>query len=139
MELILIYFAVLILVLISMLHVYWVFGGKWGIKAVIPKETAGGSAFTPKWFETLTVALGLLIMTFVLLAQNNLVSFLSSNIFTQWACILFTFIFLLRAIGDFKYFGITKKIKNTTFSNFDTKLYTPLCIYLGLIFMISWL
>ncbi|SHM52278.1 DUF3995 domain-containing protein [Gracilibacillus kekensis] len=138
MELILIYFTVLILVLISILHLYWVFGGKWGVKAVIPKKTAGGYTFTPKWFETLIVAIGLISMSFILLAQNNLVSFLPSNSFTKWSSILIAVIFFLRAIGDFKYFGITKKVKHTRFSNYDTKLYTPLCIYLGLIFMISW-
>ncbi|WP_307347298.1 DUF3995 domain-containing protein [Metabacillus malikii] len=52
---------------------------------------------------------------------------------------IITFIFFLRAIGDFKYLGFTKKIKNTNFSKYDTALYTPLCLYLGLIFMISWI
>jgi hypothetical protein len=36
-------------------------------------------------------------------------------------------IFLIRAIGDFRYVGFLKKIKNTKFAKKDTKYYSPLC------------
>jgi DNA-binding LytR/AlgR family response regulator len=35
-------------------------------------------------------------------------------------------IFLLRAIGDFKYFGFAKRIRHTDFALYDTKIYSPL-------------
>ncbi len=138
MDLLLIYSAVIILCLISALHFYWVFGGTWGIQAALPEKKESEKAFTPSRLETLLVAVGLIGMSFILLAQNNLLSLLTTNSFTKWASIVFTFIFLLRAVGDFKYIGLTKRIKDTNFANYDTKLYTPLCIYLGLIFMMSW-
>ena len=40
-------------------------------------------------------------------------------------------VFLVRAIGDFRYVGFFKKIKGTIFANLDTKFYTPLCILLS--------
>jgi len=47
-----------------------------------------------------------------------------------------TTIFLIRAIGEFKYIGFFKKIKTTTFGQMDTKFYSPLCLiisFLGVI------
>lgn len=134
-----IYLSAIILALISMLHFYWIFGGRWGLRYALPKRVDGGLAASPGWIETLIVAIGLLGMAFILLAQNNLIPYFIPNLFTKWSCIIVTFIFLLRAIGDFNYLGLSKRIKNTEFSKYDTKLYTPLCLFLGFMFMSSWL
>ncbi|MFC4323214.1 DUF3995 domain-containing protein [Litchfieldia salsa] len=139
MEQLFIYLSVIVLGLVSVLHFYWVFGGTWGLQASLPEKVEGGSVFTPRWIETLIVAVGLIGAAFILLAQNNLVSFFTPNSFTKWSSIVLTCIFFLRAIGDFKYIGFTKRIQNTPFSKHDTKLYTPLCLYLAIIFMTSWL
>ncbi|MDZ5472242.1 DUF3995 domain-containing protein [Bacillus sp. 31A1R] len=139
MQLLLIYSSFIILVLVGVLHFYWVLGGKWGIRAALPEKIEGETVFKPRWIETLIVAFGLIGVAFILLAQNNLLPFFTSNSFTKWSSIIFTFIFLLRAMGDFKYLGFTKKIKNTNFAKYDTQLYSPLCIYLGITFLSSWL
>jgi hypothetical protein len=134
-----IYLSAIILGLLSLLHFYWVLGGKRGIRAALPEKVEGGAVFTPRLIETSVVAVGLMGVGFILLVQNNLIPTFIPNSFTKWSCILFTFIFLLRAIGDFKYLGLFKKIKNSTFAKNDTRFYTPLCLYLGFIFMISWI
>jgi hypothetical protein len=134
-----IYLSAVILVFLSLVHFYWVFGGKWGIRAALPEKIGGGAVLTPRLIETLIVAIGLMSLGVILLVQNNLISILSPNSFTKWTCILFTFIFILRSIGDFKYLGLFKKIRNSTFAKNDTRIYTPLCLYLGFIFMISWI
>lgn len=139
MQQLFIYLSIIILGLVSVLHFYWLFGGKWGLQFSLPEKVEGGAVFTPRWIETLIVAIGLIGMAFILLAQNNLIPFFTPNAFTEWSCIIITFIFLLRAIGDFKYLGFSKRIKNTNFSRCDTKFYSPLCLFLGLIFMTSWL
>jgi len=41
-------------------------------------------------------------------------------------------IFLLRALGDFRYVGFFKKVKTTPFAKADTKFFSPLCLMLGL-------
>jgi hypothetical protein len=139
MQQLFIYLSVIILGLVSVLHFYWLFGGTWGLQSSLPEKVEGGAVFTPRWIETLIVAFGLMGMAFILLAQNHLIPFFTPNSFTKWSSIIVTFIFLLRAIGDFKYMGFFKRIKNTNFSKYDTKLYSPLCLFLGLIFMTSWL
>ncbi|WP_088102829.1 DUF3995 domain-containing protein [Halalkalibacter urbisdiaboli] len=139
MQLFFIYSSVIILGLISILHFYWVIGGTWGGRAALPEKVKGNLAFTPRRIETLIVAVGLVGVGFILLAQNDLIPFFASNAFTKWSSTILTIIFLLRAIGDFKYYGFFKKVKNTNFSKYDTRLYTPLCLYLGICFMFSWL
>ncbi|MFS1516692.1 DUF3995 domain-containing protein [Bacillus sp. SM2101] len=139
MQLLFIYLPVTILGLVSLLHFYWLFGGTWGFQASLPEKTEGGTLFTPRWFETLIVAVGLICVGVILLGQNELIPFWELNSGVKWASIILTFIFLIRAIGDFKYLGFFKRVKNTTFSKYDTILYSPLCLYLGISFMISWL
>lgn len=42
-------------------------------------------------------------------------------------------IFILRAMGDFKYIGFFKQIKSTEFAHYDTIFYSPLCLTIALI------
>ena len=41
-------------------------------------------------------------------------------------------IFLLRAIGEFKYVGFFKSVKKTDFGKLDTKFFSPLCLIIGI-------
>lgn len=123
----------LIFIFISAIHVYWVMGGQWALAAVIPSQPSGKPMFRPGAGATIVVALGLL--TFALLTLSNLGTFdawVSPQIITigNW---FITSVFLLRAIGDFKYVGFSKKITGTLFAQSDTKIYSPLCATIGLI------
>jgi hypothetical protein len=40
-------------------------------------------------------------------------------------------VLLIRAIGDFRYAGLTKKIRNTSFAHKDTRIYTPFCLVIA--------
>ncbi len=135
----LVYSSAGVLTLISLIHFYWIFGGRWGKTASVPEKVGGGASFTPRIIETLIVALGLLLVGFMLLAQFNAIPFYHPNILTKMFCIVFTFVFFLRAIGDFKYLGFTKRIKDSTFAKYDTRYYSPLCFYLGISFLLVWL
>ena len=42
-------------------------------------------------------------------------------------------IFLIRAIGDFNYVGFFKKVTTTEFAINDTKYFSPLCLFLGVV------
>ncbi|KRE83053.1 hypothetical protein ASG89_13045 [Paenibacillus sp. Soil766] len=44
---------------------------------------------------------------------------------------------VLRAIGDFKYLGFFKKVKHTSFSYYDTRFYSPLCLFLAISFLLT--
>lgn len=113
----------LVFLFLGGIHVYWAMGGKWGTKYAIPSTVEGVPVFQPKKKGTLLVACALFGGAF----WN--IGFLD---FGKWGYLLIGIAFGLRAFGDFKYVGISKKIKNTTFAQKDATVFIPLCIYLCL-------
>jgi hypothetical protein len=51
---------------------------------------------------------------------------------SQWTSAVLGIIFVVRSIGDFRSAGFFKSVRNTTFALWDTWLYSPLCLVLGL-------
>ena len=114
-------------------HIYWLFGGKWGVDQVIPRR-ADQEEFIPiPKFATLIVALGLFVLGMIYLAKSELDIISLPEWATTYGGWIIPSIFLLRAIGDFNYVGVFKKIKNTKFARADSKIFVPLCFCIGLI------
>jgi hypothetical protein len=44
-----------------------------------------------------------------------------------------SFVFLLRALGDFNHFGFFKRAADSAFAHWDTWLYSPLCLFIALL------
>ncbi|MED1722336.1 DUF3995 domain-containing protein [Brevibacillus parabrevis] len=130
--------AAIILAVLSLLHVYWAFGGRWGSTAAIP-VTAHDSRplFRPGKIGTLIVAGLLLFADYLLLAQSGYLAPLIAPALIQWGCIFGTAAFFLRAVGDFRYVGFFKKVRHTVFGRQDTRLFTPLCLWLGMAFLLT--
>lgn len=128
-----------IFVFLSGIHFYWAFGGKWGTDAVFPTQDNHVKFDMPGIIPTLTVAFGLLGFAFIVWANTVNVAFE----FPAWIKFIvnnglwiIAGIFILRAIGEFKYVGFFKKIKNTKFAINDTKYYSPLSICIGILALI---
>ncbi|MFD5259707.1 DUF3995 domain-containing protein [Bacillus wiedmannii] len=134
--LIITYISVCILFLVSFLHVYWAFGGKWATNSVIPTK-AGEKAFTPSVGMTLFIALLLSMAAMILLQQTNIIHFPVPNVFVQLGSSICMIVFFIRVIGEFHYFGIFKRKKDTYFAKMDTVLYIPLCAFLSLSFLLA--
>ncbi len=121
-----------IFLFISIIHFYWALGGKNGLQYSIPtQEDSTTPLFQPKILGTLFIAGSFLIFTAIML---NSQSYIDWKFITQYQKPLLWFlsiIFLLRSIGEFKYVGFSKKIKNTLFAKYDTQYYSPLCFWLG--------
>jgi hypothetical protein len=43
-------------------------------------------------------------------------------------------IFILRGIGEFNAVGLFKKIKTSEFAYYDTRVYTPFALFMGMLF-----
>ncbi|PAQ15497.1 hypothetical protein CD798_06840 [Bacillaceae bacterium SAOS 7] len=128
--------AACILFAVSLLHVFWAFGGKWGTAAVLP-EQEGERTFSPSVTVTLFIAFLLSTAAFILLLQANHIHLLETYLIVQvgaWVCAI---VFALRVVGDFNYFGISKKKRKTKFSMMDTYFYIPLCAFLSLAFIVA--
>ena len=124
-----------LLTFLSLLHAYWALGGRWGIGNTIPSIN-GRPAFEPSPWATWIVS-GLLALAVVIVAgkagwipRNPRVFGLNLWALGVWGLAL---VFLLRAIGDCRLFGAFKTVTGTRFADWDTRLYTPLCLALALL------
>ncbi|PCJ64894.1 MAG: hypothetical protein COA58_11515 [Bacteroidetes bacterium] len=114
-------------------HFYWLSGNTWGLKKVIPTKTNELNTLEIPKFATLLVALALTTFGLLYLLKSGLIHIQIPNWVTDYAYWIIPSIFILRAIGDFKYLGFFKKIKNTEFGKTDSKLFSPLCLGIGVI------
>jgi hypothetical protein len=121
-----------ILLIISLLHFYWGFGGRWGMAQSLPTNEQGETVLKPDSMACFVVAMGLLGMGFCFLVFVKIINIPAFEVVSKHSIWVIAFIFLARAIGDFKYAGFSKKIKTTRFAELDTRYYAPLCLYLGL-------
>ncbi|MGE8034027.1 hypothetical protein B1B04_10025 [Lysinibacillus sp. KCTC 33748] len=129
--------AIGLLWFISLLHIYWAFGGRWGSTAAIPvKEGEQKPAFTPKKWGTLFVAILIILASVIIVVQGGYLQRFQSNVLSKLGSIVCTFVFIIRALGDFKYVGFFKKIKHSQFARYDTWFYSPLCLFFGIVYII---
>ena len=128
----LIYINTIIFLFLSALHFYWVFGGKWAAEKVIPTSLEGKRMLNPSKLSTSVVALVLLFFALTIYLQNHLFSFSIPVQYLKYMVFFIAGIFLLRSVGDFKYVGFFKKVHDTVFAKNDSKIYSPLCLYLAL-------
>ncbi len=123
----------LIFTVLSGFHFYWFFGGEWGLDKVIPsKDDTASSLAIPK-FATLIVALGLFSFGMIYLINAGFIHLQIPNWIVNFGGYFIPAIFTLRAIGDFNYAGFFKKIKHTDFAKADSKIFAPLCLFIGII------
>ncbi|WP_299109862.1 DUF3995 domain-containing protein [uncultured Tenacibaculum sp.] len=126
--------SVLILFFISGIHFYWAFGGKWGVADVLPTKSKDQKVLSPPMIATLLVALVMMVFAIIYTEKVGLVSL---TVFPNWLQIygiyIIASIFIIRAIGEFKYVGFFKRIRDTRFAKNDTQYFSPLCLFLGIV------
>lgn len=118
---------------LSLIHIYWLLGGEWGLRGAIPQlENQKESLAIPK-LGTLVVALVLAFFGCFYFTQTGIIkSFFSEN-FERTLNWIIPVLFIARSIGEFKYVGFFKKVKSTYFSKWDTKFHSPLCFAVGVL------
>lgn len=122
-----------IFTVLSGFHFYWLLGGTWGVDHVLPTKDDIVSPMKIPPLATLVVALGLLSLGVLYLIKMELIVIDLPVWIGKYAYWVIPTIFLFRAIGEFKYVGFFKKIRDTKFAKADTKTFTPLCLFIALI------
>lgn len=116
-------------------HLYWAMGGRLGADTVIPRRPAaqGGDAlFHPSPLGTLSVAVFLVgVIALAVVVQRG------SDITLPWAwarvlLAVCGVVFVLRAIGEFRYVGFFKRVKDSPFAYWDTRLFSPFVLLVGM-------
>ena len=129
-------FSLLLAITFSILsgfHLYWLFGGVYGLNKAVPTVPGKEAGYPPK-FATLTVALVLALFSYEYYAKVFEVESLLS--WLEW---LIPLLFFIRAIGEFKYVGFFKSVKHTEFAKADTKLFSPLCLLISIVGIVVYL
>lgn len=121
-----------IFLVLSAIHFFWALGGSWGFDKALPTNLEEIRVLNPKKIASAVVAIGLLLFAIYTLIYGHLISFSLPNWLNNYGILVISAVFLLRAIGDFKYVGVFKKIKSTAFGQRDTRYYSPLCLLLSI-------
>jgi len=120
-----------IFTILAIIHFNWVVGGKWGYNKALPTDEQGKRILNPRKIDSAIVGIGLLGFGLFYLWKSGAIQ-LGIPAWVAYAGWVIPAIFLLRAIGEFRYIGFFKKIKTTDFGKMDTQLYSPLCLLIGL-------
>lgn len=115
------------------IHFYWAFGGQWGVNATFPIIDGAPIDFKPPFVATVIVGLGLFAMALFYLLQMQLYEaelFIKIANYVQW---IIPAVFMIRAIGDFKYIGFFKSRKDSIFASKDSKFFSPLCLLIAVL------
>ena len=123
----------LIFTILGSFHFYWLLGGVWGLEKVIPSKGDKASTLSIPKLATLIVGFVLILFGLIYLIKSGLINIQVPNWVADYGYWFIPSIFILRAIGEFKYVGFFKKIKNTEFAKADSKIFSPLCLIIGII------
>jgi hypothetical protein len=123
----------LIFLLLSVIHIYWAFGGNWGLQAAIPTNENNKKVMNPKLVACILVAIILFALALVMFTVVKILYIPFPTWVLKFGTYVIAIVFLLRAVGDFKYVGFFKKIKVTQFAKYDTKYFSPLCVVISIL------
>jgi hypothetical protein len=118
---------------LGLIHFYWVFSGEIGFSQSLPTKENGERVLNPKKIESAIVGIGLTLFGAFYLIKTGLVDYNLPEWLINYGSWIISFIFILRAIGEFKYIGFFKSIKTTAFGKLDTIFFSPLCLFIGIL------
>ncbi|HEY2773194.1 MAG TPA: DUF3995 domain-containing protein [Candidatus Binatia bacterium] len=121
-----------ILFALALVHVYWGVAGtsQDGSSAMVP-SIDGKPAFRPTSADCYLVAAALAIAGFLVSAQGGAIPSPLPPGWNRVGAAGVGIVFVARAIGDFRLAGFFKKVHGTSFARWDTWLFSPLCLVLG--------
>jgi hypothetical protein len=93
---------------------------------------AGKPLFVPSRRATALVGVALLLFACLVGATAGLLEAGIPVRVLSWLCNGLALGLLARAIGEFKYVGFFKRVRDTRFARLDTLLYSPLCLLLAI-------
>lgn len=117
-------------VILALLHLYWSLGGQLGHSASVPSVN-GKRLLNPSPLGTFMVAVALLACA---CAISGVMGWLGEAVpvsVFRVATMAVALVFLLRAIGDFRYVGFFQRASDSPFAYWDVRLYSPLCLIIG--------
>ena len=122
--------AIAIAVVAAAVHLYWASGGRWGQSTAVPSQRDDSGdvpVFRPP--RLATAGVGLLLAIYGGALGLLLAGGAPSP--ARWLVAAGVVVLALRAIGDGRYVGFTKRIRGTAFASADDRWFTPLVVALA--------
>ena len=123
----------IILIGLGLIHFNWAIGGKFGMVESLPTKESGERVLNPKKIDSAIVGIGLTAFGIFYILKSGLIEYNLPEWIIKYGSWIIPIVFLLRAIGEFKYIGFFKSVKKTDFGKLDTKLFSPLCLIIGIV------
>lgn len=129
--------ALAIIAFAASFHLYWALGGRLGYSVSLPQRPDGTPVMAPRlpWWRPAAgaVALALALLAWLLLGhEGHLPSPLPGRLASA-ALLVTGAAFVARALVPNRYVGFFKSLRGTRWARFDTRLYSPLFLLLGLL------
>jgi hypothetical protein len=94
-------------------------------------SVAGKTLFVPSTGATVAVGVVLLVFAALVAATGRLLEVGVPPRLLSWLSLALALGLLARAIGEFRYVGFFKRVRDSRFARLDTWLYAPLCLVLA--------
>ena len=91
----------------------------------------GKPLFVPSTRATVAVGVVLLLFAGLVAATGRLLEVGASPRLLSWLSLALALGLLARAIGEFRYVGFFKRVRDSRFAHLDTWVYSPLCLALA--------
>ena len=129
-----------IFILLSFLHIYWALGGNWGMNAVLPTLSENQRRFHPGLYGTFAIGVAMGLFAFISIGNMGIFDAFAGRDIFRYASTAIAIVFLLRAMGDFRYIGFFRKANGTLFAKNDIRYYSPLCVFIALLTLaVAWI
>ncbi|HEX8527091.1 DUF3995 domain-containing protein [Allosphingosinicella sp.] len=129
--------ALAIIAFAAVFHFYWALGGRVGLSVSLPQRADASPVMAHRfgWWRPAAgaVALWLVALALLLLGHAGHLSLPLPPGLVRWALLLVGSAFVARALVPNRYVGFFKSLRGTRWARYDTRLYSPLFLLLGLL------
>ncbi|MEA3038621.1 MAG: hypothetical protein QOE79_1134 [Sphingomonadales bacterium] len=133
--------ALAIIAFAAAFHFHWALGGRVGFSVSLPQRPDGSPVMAhrlPSWRPAAgAVALGLAALAWLLLAYAGHLPLPLPRGLVRLALLAAAAAFAARALVPNRYVGLFKSLRTTRWARYDTRLYSPLFLLLGL--LLAWI
>ncbi|MFL9884411.1 DUF3995 domain-containing protein [Paraburkholderia agricolaris] len=120
----------------ALMHVYWAMDGRRGLRSAIPERDDGRPLFHPRRYGTWVIAAAIAGCSVLLLWWVRAFASPLPDSVLRGGVLMLAVAMVLRAIGDFRYFGLFRTIRISRFARMDRWLYTPISMLAGALLLL---
>ena len=131
--------ALAIIAFAACFHLHWALGGRLGLSVSLPQRADGAPVMAHRlpWWRPAAgaVSLGLVALALLLLAYAGHLPLPLPLELVRAALLATGAAFVARALVPNHYVGLFKSLRTTRWARYDTRLYSPLFLLLGLLLL----